>query len=186
MNISSEVQIALIALVFLIVLVIIFRHRVSEVGFGPAKLTLFKPGELQAATDKAKQVVEAEAKKVPASLKPQWDKVATLFWLGNDLMWTTDMIYRGALPDRVLLGIEHARQYLLDLGFPEGSFPLQQLGLAATILGAIKGLTGSTPEERQLLKQHYTTVTQQIQSIKWFVSALAEQQQPGFEKLRAL
>ena len=96
------------------------------------------------------------------------------------------MMYRGAPPERVLQGVDHSKQYLTDLGFAANSFPLQQLNLASDILQSLKGLTGSTEAERRLLKQHYTTVSQQIQSIKWYVSALAEREQPGFTKLRAL
>lgn len=186
MNVSTEVQIALIGAILIIALVLIFKDRVAEVVFGPAKVTLFKPEELQAATDKAQEIVEKEAQKTLQSFRPQWQKVATLLWLGNDLMWITDMIYRGVPAERVLEGVNHAKQYLTELGFAGDSFPLQQLTLATDILESLEGLTGSTADERRLLKQHYTTVAQQIQSIKWYVSALAEQEQPGFKKLRAL
>ncbi|MFC2054759.1 hypothetical protein ACFLV7_10790 [Chloroflexota bacterium] len=134
MNIPTEVQIALIGAFVVVVLVCIFRDRVKEVVFGPARVTLFKPEELGAVTDKAKEIVEEEARKPREGSSPQWQKVATLFWLGNDLMWVSDMIYRGAPPERVLQGVNHAKQYLTELGFAVGSFPLQQLTLTTNIL----------------------------------------------------
>lgn len=186
MNIATEVQIALIAAILILALVLIFKNRVAQVIFGPAKMILFNPKEQQEAAEKAKEIVEKEATTTSPDTKPQWQKVATLFWLGNDLMWITDMIYRGALPERVLQGVKYTRQYLLDLGFLKDSFPLQQLTIASDILESVVGITGATSTERSLLKQHYTSVAKQVQSIKWYISALAEQEQPGFQKLRAL
>ena len=186
MDISTEVQIALIGAVVIIVLVFIFKDRVAEVVFGPAKVILFKPEEIQEATAKAKEIASSEAPKPQGGQMPQWQKVATLFWLGNDLMWIADMIYRGASPERVLQGVDHSKQYLNDLGFARDSFPIQQLNQATEILESLTALTGSTAAERRLLKQHYTTVAQQIQSVKWYISALAEKEEPGFKKLRAL
>ena len=186
MDIPTDVQIALIGAVVIIVLVFIIKDRVAEVVFGPAKVTLFKPEEIQAATAKAKEIANSEAPKPQGGHAPKWQKVATLFWLGNDLMWIADMIYRGAPPERVLQGIDHSKQYFNDLGFAGDSFPIQQLNLATDILESLKSLTGLTAAERRSLKQHYTTVAQQVQSVKWYVSALAEGEEPGFKKLRAL
>jgi hypothetical protein len=186
MNIPTEVQIALVAAVLILILVLIFKDRVAEIVFGPAKMTLFRPDEQKATEEKAMEIAEKEAPAASSSSAPHWDKVATLFWLGNDLMWITDMVYRGALPDRVLQGVKKVRQYLLDFGFPDNSFPLQQLAIATDILESLLGIKRNTPSERTLLKQHYTTVAQQIQIIKWYLNALAEQEQPRFEKLRAL
>lgn len=184
MNISPEVQIALIAVGVIVFLVIVFKDRVAEVVFGPAKMTLFKPEEMQDATAKAKEIVEREAPKTPEGFKPQWQKVATLYWLGNDLMWIIGMLYRGALPEQVLQGVDHAKHYLTELGFTEASFPFNQLGIATPILKLLKGVTGSTAAERRTLKQQYTSVIFQIQSIKWYISSLAEKEQPEFIKQR--
>jgi hypothetical protein len=181
MNITPEVHIALIGAILIFVLILIFRNRVAEVVFGPAKLTLFKPEQDQAARANAEEEAHKAAKIASQGSVPHWHKVASLFWLGNDLMWITDMMYRAAPPERVLQGVNIARQYLRDLGFPENSFPLQQLTLATDILESIRGAT-----QKRFLESHYRTVAQEIQSIKWYLSALAEQQEPGFQKGRAL
>ena len=118
--------------------------------------------------------------------KMQWSKVATLYWLGNDLMWIQDMMYRGAVPTRVLQGVNHAMKYCNDLGFDEKSFPIQQLTICISILESLKGISEFTPELLVLLQQHYGTINQYITTTKWYLNALLEQQQPGFEKLRAL
>jgi hypothetical protein len=52
------------------------------------------------------KAIETESKTLSSKL--HWEKVGTLFWLGNDLMWIQDMMYRMALPNRVLQGVNHA------------------------------------------------------------------------------
>lgn len=116
----------------------------------------------------------------------KWDKVATLFWLGNDLMWIQDMTYRDAPPDRVLQGINHALQYVEDLGFDKHSYPFQELTLAKIIIEQLVGISPSTEEKRSFLQGHYRGVQQYVQSVKWYIQALATNQQPDFKKLRAL
>lgn len=136
----------------------------------------------------------AEPPKLPEPASPteanaegfKSDKPATLFWLGNDLMWIQDMMYRAAPPGRVLQGVQHARQYAEDLGFDETSFPGKQLALAVTILESLRGITEFSEDERRLLQQHYGTVDQYIKTVKWYVHALLKQQQPDFEKHRAI
>ena len=186
MNISTEVQIALIAAALILILVLIFKDRVAEIVFGPAKMSLFKPDEQDETLELAKEIAEKEAPATPSTPAIHWDKVGTLFWLGNDLMWITDMVYRGASPDLVMQGARNVKQYLADLGFLDDSFPLQQLSLATVILKSLSGIEGKTDTERLALKQHYKTVAKQIQIIKWYMNALAEKEQLGFEKLRAI
>ena len=120
------------------------------------------------------------------SSKLHWDKVGTLFWLGNDLMWIQDMMYRGALPERVLQGVNYATQYVSEFGFPADSLAAQQLTLCSDILKPLVGIKGSTESERILLQQHYRTVEQYIQTVKWYLNVLVKEKQPSFEKLRAL
>lgn len=134
-----------------------------------------------------KKAIEEETNQVSQSIqsKVNWNKVGTLFWLGNDLMWIQDMMYRGAMPERVLQGFQIVSSYFDDLGFYQNSFPNRQLAVAQTILESLQGLTELTPEQQILLQQHYRTINQYISTLKWYVNALVEQQQPGFKKLRA-
>jgi hypothetical protein len=132
----------------------------------------------------AAEAVE-KANSLPKSIV-KWDKVATLFWLGNDLMWIQDMIYRDAAPERVLEGISHAIQYVEELGFDKQSHPAQELKVAKTIIEQLVGISPSTEEKRSFLQGHYRGVQQYVQSVKWYIHALATNQQPDFKKLRAL
>jgi hypothetical protein len=132
----------------------------------------------------ASQTHDSEVTSISSKL--QWDKVGALFWLGNDLMWIQDMMYRGALPERVLQGINHATHYVSELGFPADSLATQHLSLCSDIVKPLVGIRGSTESERNLLQQHYRTIEQYIQTVKWYLNALVKDKQPGFEKLRAL
>jgi hypothetical protein len=128
---------------------------------------------------------QAEREAHPSPALPRLDKPATLFWLGNDLMWVQDMMHRGALPERVLQGITHVIRYANDLGFQQGSFPLTQLSLATVILESLSGFNPTTERDMDFLRGHYEEVSKYVQSVKWFIDAVATQQQPGFQKLRA-
>lgn len=114
-----------------------------------------------------------------------WSKVATLFWLGNDLMWIQDQMYRGSVPSRVLQGVEHALTYASRLGFGEKTLPIQNLSIAKTILEALPD-HADTEQTIRVIQQHYGTVEQYIKQTKFYVQSKAEGQEPGFEKLRAL
>ncbi|MBT4308791.1 MAG: hypothetical protein HOD49_00095 [Anaerolineae bacterium] len=120
-----------------------------------------------------------------SQIKINWDMVATLFWLGNDLMWIQDMIYRAASPERILLGVTLAMQYANDLGFDEKSLPIRNLSLSKVILESLVGFIPANEQNRSVLEGHYGTVQQYIQGVKWYIDALAKIQQPDFKKLRA-
>lgn len=114
-----------------------------------------------------------------------WTKAATLFWLGNDLMWIQDQMYRGSVPSRVLQGVEHALIYARRLGFGDKSLPIQNLGMAKTILEALPD-HADTEQAVRVIQQHYGIVEQYIKQTKFYVQARAEGQEPDFEKLRVL
>lgn len=114
-----------------------------------------------------------------------WEKPATLFWLGNDLMWIQDQMYRGSSPTRVLEGVEHVKEYARRLGFDDSSLPLQNLSIATSILESLPS-RAETEEMLRLIQQHYGTVEQFVRQVKFYIQAKAESREPGFIKLRAL
>ena len=63
-------------------------------------------GEAQVIASKAFEGASEQQMESQPS-KMHWSKVATLYWLGNDIMWIQDMMYRGAVPARVLQGVDH-------------------------------------------------------------------------------
>ncbi len=114
----------------------------------------------------------------------KWNKVATLFWLGNDLMWIEDMTYRMANPDRVLQGVENALVYVKNFGFTDNSLPMQELTNAKLTLHQLNGISPETHNE--FLQGHYRGIRKHIETVKFYIARLAEVQEPDFKKLRAL
>ena len=130
----------------------------------------------------AKAKAEKIIKQTASAQQPpvMWNKVATLFWLGNDLMWIEDMTYRYARPARVLEGVENALRYIEDLGFAANSFPIQELTLAKITLQSLGDL--SRENYKQVLQGHYLGIRQHVETVKFYIHSLANIQQPGFNK----
>jgi hypothetical protein len=138
---------------------------------------------------KAQQVaVQAAQKVVPSEESPiLWKKVATLFWLGNDLMWIQDMTYRGASPKRVLQGVHHCLAYIEDLGFSSDTLPVKQLTKARKHLEPLIDLQISGEENPEFsIEEIYKDVWQYVETTKWYFNELAGRRQPDFRKLRAI
>jgi hypothetical protein len=142
----------------------------------------------QIESEKKAQVVELDTLEVKSEVEDtkaitgmDWDKVGTLFWLGNDLMWIQDMILRDAPPKRLLQGLRHARQYSRDIDLGEKSFPCQELDLLISQVESIEGL-----RDYSMYRNLYNHILSRIEAIKWYFTAKAQEKQPGFEKLRAL
>jgi len=58
----------------------------------------------------------------PKPLTPStvhWQKSASLFWLGNDLEWTSQTVLRGAPKDRILHGLKQCEHHSSALGFAD-------------------------------------------------------------------
>lgn len=147
---------------------------------GGWKFTFQEQDNLEA---KAKAIEQAASMPLPAI---RWNKVATLFWLGNDLMWIIDMTYRAAPPEQILQGIENVTQYVKDLGFDDKSSPIRDLTIATTIVKSLVGISPTNDNYLSIVQGHYRTVQQYIQTVKWFMDAMAKTQQSDFKKLRVL
>ncbi len=129
----------------------------------------------------AEKALESES--VPGGI--DWTKTATLFWLGNDLMWIKDQMFRGSSPARVLQGVKHALKYAEALGFDSGSLPQTNLRLAKMILEGLPP-SGDLRSQIPIIQQHYRTVAGYIDQTKFYISAKAEANETGFVKLRSI
>jgi len=142
--------------------------------------------EVKAKEDAAQSVAQEHPKVVPPPAPGlRLDKVATLLWLGNDLMWIQDMMYRGALPERVLQGVRHALRHVQDLGFASASAPVQNLTFCTDILESLVGIQGTALKEVALLQQHDASVEHYVTMVKWFLDAVTKANEPGFQKQSA-
>ena len=141
------------------------------------------------------EIVEEQSEEAvePASLaqpvsedaRISWQRPATLFWLGNDLMWIQDQMYRGSSPRRVLQGVDNALAYCRDLGFRQESFPIQNLELAKAHLELLPDivLDGDT---LTMVQQQYRSIEALVKQVKFFIQGIAESQETDFVKRRAV
>ena len=53
----------------------------------------------------------------------------SLYWLGHDLMWTADVLLRGASTEHVLIGLDQARHHLGQVGLGQTPIEREILGL---------------------------------------------------------
>jgi hypothetical protein len=136
--------------------------------------------------DETEDIVEPAPQTQPASENASisWHKPATLFWLGNDLMWIQDQMYRGSSPPRILHGVENALAYSRDMGFREESLPIQNLELAKSHLQL---LPESIRDEDTLrmVQQQYRSILALVKQVKFFIQGAAESQEPDFVKRRS-
>ena len=114
-----------------------------------------------------------------------WGKIKTIYWLGNDLMWINDMIYRGASPERVLQGINHTQHYVERLGFNEKSYPILMLNYSRDALSAVIGFSEKGDMENRKIQEIYSMVAHYIEQIKFFLDASMNDFEPDFVKMRA-
>jgi hypothetical protein len=177
-TLDTVTLVLLLSILFLVVGPVLFKSMTLPWNLGAVEFQEDKDLETE-----AKAKVDEEIKQTNPQPSVNWGKSATLFWLGNDLMWIEDMTYRYAGPERVLEGVENALRYLTDLGFPSNSFPAQELTNAKIILQSLDGL--SRENYRQVLQGHYQGIRKQVETVKFYIHSLATTQQPGFEKLRA-
>jgi hypothetical protein len=49
----------------------------------------------------------------------RWDRTATLFWVGHDLMWTIDAVLRGAFGESIARGLQRSLAHIQHLGLGE-------------------------------------------------------------------
>jgi hypothetical protein len=114
------------------------------------------------------------------------DKVATLFWLGNDLMWIEDRMFRGYSPEVVLSGVKGVEKYLSDLGFDRRNVPIKLVENIKSVLQPLLAITEFTPAELGRVQTGYNKIFQMITSIKWYLSGLLEREDPDFEQQGSL
>jgi len=131
----------------------------------------------------AAEAIERTRRSTQSTIK--WNKVATLFWLGNDLMWIQDMTYRDAAPHRILRGVVNAEFYVKELGFSPHSLPLEQLAIAEKILTNFFEASPSDAETLPNFQERYREIRQCVETVKSYIDRLAREQQPNFEKKRA-
>jgi hypothetical protein len=131
-------------------------------------LSLFdEPRTLEAAIEK---LPGADPRQIGARPDIKWENVANLYWLGNDLTWTSWKVNSGAPKERILHGLTQSYHHISELGLADSD--------PGRLLSTIRSQAESTPEP--LNQQWRTDFGGKLSDVNKGVSDLAKSQQSGF------
>jgi hypothetical protein len=99
------------------------------------------------------------------------ENVASLFWLGNDLEWTSQTVLRGAPKDRILHGLKQCYHHISEIGLAQSAPGQQLLSLNSQVADLQQGALDR--EWRSNFAENIYVVIRQI-------SDLLRGDQPGF------
>jgi len=170
--------------IIVLTFILLFRNNLSNmidrIRFMKHKDTVIGFSEYDLIEVESHKAINQGASDATFSLPPEFpvDKPATLFWLANDLMWLQDVLYRDAPSWSVIEGLKNSQKYVKSLGL-KGSLADSELNRLLRETQAIvdSGLSSWSPEFR-------LSLVRQIETIKWYLSAHAEDAEPGFKKHR--
>jgi hypothetical protein len=110
-------------------------------------------------------------KQISAPSGVEWENVANLFWLGNDLEWTGQTVLRGAPRERVHHGLKKCNHHCSELGLTD-SVPGKQLTL---LKSQVEGMS-----EAALDRQWRNAFSEKILGVVRGFDILVREQQPNF------
>jgi hypothetical protein len=110
-------------------------------------------------------------KQVDAPSNVRWENSANLFWLGNDLEWTSQTVLRGAPKEKVLHGLRHCEHHSSELGFADS--------IPGGKLSALKAEVTSL-SEATLSRQWRIDFSERIYVVVREFDSLVRGNQPGF------
>lgn len=149
--------------------------NIAEAKVGEKLYFKFWQAKTDVASVEASAVSLPEVTVAPAQLNApdgaRWDRVADVFWLGNDLDWTIQTALRGAPKERIIHGLTQSTHHA------------SQIGLADTVpgkhLAALLKQVATMPEV-SLDREWRANFELQIIVLTRLFSNLAQERQPGF------
>ncbi len=100
-----------------------------------------------------------------------WIKTANVYWLGHDMMWTIDVLLRGAPRETILHGLTQSVHHLGELGFAESSYGSRLRRLRERASESLESDWDSALREQFALD---------LRRLADQLGAIAEMQQPTF------
>jgi hypothetical protein len=102
---------------------------------------------------------------------PKLNKVANVFWLGNDLEWTAQTVLRGAPKEKILHGLKQCCHHSSEIGLGQTA--------PARLLLEMKAQVESFPEEA-LVREWRNNFSEKLYSAVRGFSILLREHQPEF------
>lgn len=148
------------------------NRTISNSPFSRLKARLLglfdEPRTLEAAI---KQAPSGAVNQISPPSGIQWRKVATVFWLGNDLEWTRRTALAGQPKERISHGLVQCNHHVAILGLAD-SPPGRQLS-------AVKSQLASMPETA-LSPDWRNDFATRVDRVAHGISAIAKIEQPDF------
>ena len=178
MNYIIQIIDVLIWPILILVLILIFKKKLYALFFRIKEIDISKKnikfGESPIDKIDKKPTISStpELDEKVAKLSIKWNKSGALYWLSCDLMWTIDVLLRGAPRDRIIHGLS---QSLLNL---------QEVGLTGSIVES--KLTRMKDESKISLEEDWTrerriNIVNELKFIRNAIGELAIENQPGFK-----
>ena len=103
----------------------------------------------------------------------KWENVANIYWAGHDLMWTCDVLLRGAPRDTILWGLSQSLHHIREIGL--GGDPVE--GRLSRLLTDAR-----TMLEKDWTLQMRNSYAQEILSIREYAGSLMNNHQKDFRR----
>lgn len=164
-----------------VVVIFVFREQISAML---GRATSLKVPGLEIVTkygeaDADKNVLRHQAKSIRGQSEAEeptmvadWGKSGDLFWLGNDLMWATDVLLRGGSAKEIALSLVQSCHHGRQLGFIDDQVG-QALSAAATEAAA--------SSDKDWTAERRGAKARRIRDIANLIGGMAAASQPHFE-----
>jgi hypothetical protein len=97
--------------------------------------------------------------------------VGNIFWLGGDLIWSAQLVLRGAPKGKILHGLRQSYHHISELGLTD-SDPAKEL---ASLKSGLESL-----QESALDRAWRSSFSEKIYAVTRMVNALLGEKQPSF------
>jgi hypothetical protein len=180
----------------ILIVLLLRRHvplalsRLKEVTFPGGKMTMLGYGSASVDEERGPVVVgeelevpaetEAEGLEAQPEAEPsederiRWENSGNLFWLGRDLMWTLDVLLRGAPGDQIRHGLRQSLHHVRSMGFAKSPY-------GARIEGQLEALAVRAEQTREWTATDRDVLAKQLFSLTSRIGAMAAGNQTDYE-----
>ncbi|MCX6570213.1 MAG: hypothetical protein NT006_02115 [Candidatus Aminicenantes bacterium] len=161
--------------VIVLILVLIFRDKV-----GNLLDRLKKAGPLEWGQSPADELPKGKVAKQDTQIELEsdkrdnikWEKVASIYWAGHDVMWTCDVILRNAPRDIIVWGLGQSLHHIREIGLINDPIEVRSSRLL---------VDARTMLEKDWTPQVRNDYVRELLSVREYVGSLMNAHQKGFK-----
>ena len=130
------------------------------------------PQDIPQEAPSTEELAVSTASEQPTSDSAKWGNSGNLFWAGHDLMFTIDVLLRGAPRESIAQGLRQSLHHVRQLDFEDNDVESR---LAQLKNDADRLVDKDWTQERRV------SYAQKLQEIIWEIGSRANNHQPGFD-----